>query len=168
MVPPITRSAGIESRWSAPVPVIVYAASAWGVVFALVHVYWVLGGRLGLPSDQSIYDNTPLLVIDIIAIPLCLIAAALPLAIVHGWWARIPERWLYRAMWATAALFVIHAIPSIVEVVAMALGLISREMTTEEKYVMFLYEPWFLLGGILFTLAAHRLREAHWQRRGSA
>src|SRR2546422_785176 len=61
-----------------------YAAAAWGSFFSFVHLYWLLGGRLGLPAGLSLTDHAPLLVIDILAIPGCLAAAALALALAHA------------------------------------------------------------------------------------
>ena len=34
------------------------------------------GGKLGLPIDGNIYKNLPLLIIDILAVPMCLLASA--------------------------------------------------------------------------------------------
>ena len=70
-----------------------YAACAWALAFAVVHLYWGLGGAAGLPPGRSVADNTALLVIDLVAIPLCLAAAALALALVRPWGGRFP-RWL--------------------------------------------------------------------------
>jgi len=131
-----------------------YATCGWGVIFASVHLYWLLGGTVGLPTGLSLHSNTPLLVIDIIAIPLCITAAVLALALVRPWGLRFPRRLLLTAAWGAAALFVVHAAPTIPDWVALALGLRTAALTPMDRFSIFLYEPWFLVGGILFGVAA--------------
>jgi hypothetical protein len=46
-----------------------YAACAWALAFAVVHLYWALGGAVGLPPGMSVGMNRALFVIDIVAVP---------------------------------------------------------------------------------------------------
>ena len=46
-----------------------YAACAWALAFAVVHLYWALGGAVGLPPGMSVGMNRALFVIDIVAAP---------------------------------------------------------------------------------------------------
>ncbi len=131
-----------------------YAACSWALVFAAVHLYWVLGGTVGLPPGLSLLSNTPLLVVDLLAIPLCIIAAVLALALVRAWGRWFPRWMLLTAAWGTSALFVVHALPSVVDDVVLGLGLRMEELTLMDRYILFLYEPWFLVGGVLFGAAA--------------
>ncbi|GAA2814278.1 hypothetical protein GCM10010441_43770 [Kitasatospora paracochleata] len=141
-----------------------HAAAAWGVAFSLVHVYWLLGGRTGLPEGRTIWGNTPLLVIDVLAIPGCAVAAALALALVRPWGARVPRRLLTVGLRGTAVLLLAHSTPSVPDWLALAAG--SRtadDLDAMARFATFLYEPFFLAGGVLFTLAAlahrtHRTR----------
>lgn len=131
-----------------------YAAAAWAVLFALVHVYWLLGGRAGLPEGQDLYDNLPLLVINVLAIPLSFMAAALALALVRPWGARFSVKPLRLGVWGTAGLLLVHALPSVPDWVRLAAGsLAASELGTDERFVTLLYEPWFFTGGLLFCLA---------------
>lgn len=139
-----------------------YAACAWGLVFAAAHLYWLLGGTLGIPLGLALFANKPLLVIDIIAIPLCIIAALLALALVQSWGRRFPWQWLLTAAWAACALFVVHAAPQIPDWVILALGRRTTALTPADRFDLFLYEPWFLVGGILFGVAAWRFQR--WSR----
>ncbi len=131
-----------------------YAACGWGIAFAAVHLYWALGGTMGLPPGWSLRSNTPLLVIAVIAIPLCLGAAALALALVRPWGRRFPRWLLLSATWGVAALFVIHAAPALPDYVGLVLGRRAGALTPPDRFDLFLYEPWFLVGGIVFGLAA--------------
>ncbi|MEV4253621.1 DUF3995 domain-containing protein [Spirillospora sp. NPDC049652] len=136
-----------------------YAAAIWGVLFSAVHIYWLADGRLGLPGGRGIYGTPALLVIDVIAIPASLGAAGLALAVVRPWGGRLPRRILRATVWGTAALLVLHALPSAVDWVALASG--AREvadLSAEERFATFLYEPWFMTGGVLFGLAARAIQ----------
>lgn len=131
-----------------------YAACAWALVFAAVHLYWGLGGTAGLPPGLSLFDNTALFVIDLVAIPLCVIGALLALALVRTWGKRFPRWMLLSAAWGASALFVAHAVPTVIDVVVLALGQRTEELAPIERLSLFLYEPYWLLGGILFGVAA--------------
>ncbi|MGH8470890.1 MAG: DUF3995 domain-containing protein [Gammaproteobacteria bacterium] len=123
-------------------------------VFAAAHLYWGLGGAVGLPPGLSLFDNTALFVIDLIAIPLNVLGGLFALALVRPWGRRFPQWMLLAASWGASALMVAHALPAIVEVVLLTLGLRAEELTAMDRFSMFLYEPYWLLGGILFGMAA--------------
>lgn len=132
-----------------------YAAAGWAVAFALVHVYWLADGRLGLPDGRSVWSSTPLLVIDVIAIPLCALAAAVALAPLRRWGARVPARLLGLALWGTTALLVLHAAPSVPDWIALAAGSRSgAELDSMARFATFGYEPFFLAGGLLFAVTS--------------
>ncbi|WP_460110970.1 DUF3995 domain-containing protein [Streptomyces sp. YKOK-J1] len=132
-----------------------YAAATWATIFSLVHLYWLFGGRFGLPSGLSIRGNTPLLVIDILAVPLCALAAALALALHLDWGARLPARLLTAGLLGVAALLLLHAAPSIPDWAALAAGTrTSADLDAMSKFSTLLYEPFFMAGGLLFALAS--------------
>ncbi|MGI8689095.1 MAG: DUF3995 domain-containing protein [Thermomicrobiales bacterium] len=151
-------------HWLMAIPA--YVTCGWGIMFAAVHLYWLFGGTLGLPQGLSLFANKPLFVIDIIAIPLCIIAALLALALVRPWGRRFPRRLLLAGAWGGAALFVVHAVPAIPDWVSVALGVRTAALTPMDRFDLFLYEPWFLVGGILFGMAAWRFQR--WSRAGRA
>ena len=140
-----TRAAGAAVPWTA------YAAAAWMAFFGLVHVYWALGGTAALPAGFSVQDDARFLAVTLVAIPLCGIGAALALAL-----ARPPgrrRRPLLALAWATTALLVVHALPAMVVLAGLALGIVDGELTERDRLSLFLYEPYWLLGGVLFGLA---------------
>ncbi|MFC5185913.1 DUF3995 domain-containing protein [Actinomadura harenae] len=139
--------------------VAVHAAALWGVLFSAVHVYWLADGRLGLPHGRSIYGTPALLVIDVIAVPASLVAAGMALALLRSWGERLPQRMLNTALWGTTALLIVHALPSVPDWIALSTG--ARDAATlsaEDRFVTFLYEPWFMAGGVLFGLATGLMR----------
>ncbi|MEV8097696.1 DUF3995 domain-containing protein [Kitasatospora sp. NPDC085879] len=134
-----------------------WAACAWATAFSLIHLYWLLGGRAGLPAGHSLYANTPLLVIDIVAIPLCAAAAAFALALVRPWGTRLPRRLHTTALWATTALLILHAAPSVPDWVALAAGTrTTADLDAMVRFAALFYEPFFMTGGLLFALASLR------------
>jgi hypothetical protein len=139
------------------------------VLFAAVHLYWAAGGTLGLPPGLSLPEHTPLLVIDLLAVPLCTVGALLALALIRPWGRRLRHWWLLAASWATAALLVVHALPAVVEWVLLASGARPRPLSAQDRFSLFAYEPYWLLGGILFGVAAWSYqRGSRHARRGDA
>ncbi|MFB7909724.1 DUF3995 domain-containing protein [Kitasatospora sp. NPDC056076] len=131
-----------------------YAAAVWAGAFSLVHLYWLFGGRIGLPDGLSVTGNTPLLIIDILAIPGCAVAAVLALAIVRPWGGRLPAKLLGVALWGITAVLLVHSLPSVPDWFALA----TSSRTTGDfdamgRFATLLYEPFFLAGGLLFGLA---------------
>ncbi|MFF2020508.1 DUF3995 domain-containing protein [Streptomyces sp. NPDC058171] len=136
------------------------AACLWMVVFAGFHAYWALGGTYGLPPGESLTDNTPLFVIDLIAIPLNLGGAALALALVQRWGLRFPRRLLLWGAWGSGVLMVVHALPAMVDLAVFLAGRREEPLEGMERFAVLLYEPYWMLGGLLFAALA-----ASFQRR---
>lgn len=146
-----------------------HAAAVWATAFSLIHVYWLLGGRIGLPAGLSVLGNTPLLVIDILAVPLSSVAAVLALALVRPWGTRFPARLLTVAARGTAALLLLHAASSVPEWVALAVGARTTSgLDAMDRFSTFVYEPFFMAGGLLFALASLGRRAAASARAGAA
>ncbi|MFE9635258.1 DUF3995 domain-containing protein [Streptomyces sp. NPDC006463] len=130
------------------------AACVWMVVFAAFHAYWALGGTFGLPPGESLVDNTPLFIIDLIAIPMNLGGAALALALVQRWGLFFP-RWLVLCgAWGCALLMVFHALPAMVDLAVYLAGRRGTPLEGMDRFSVLLYEPYWMLGGLLFTVMA--------------
>lgn len=131
-----------------------YAASVWAFAFAVVHLYWALGGTTGLPRGMSVGMNPALFVIDVLAVPLCLVGALLSLSLVRPWGHLFPRRLLLAGAWAVCALLVVHSVPTLVWGGLVVTGLRDAELSLLERWSLFVYEPWFFVGGILYGAAA--------------
>jgi hypothetical protein len=131
-----------------------FVACAWMTVFAGFHAYWALGGTLGLPPGQSLVDNTPLFIIDLIAIPMNLVGAVGALALVQNWGLAFPRWFVLTGAWASAVLMVGHAAPAMVDLVIYLAGQRNEPLIGNERFSVLLYEPYWMLGGILFTFLA--------------
>jgi hypothetical protein len=91
----------------------------------------------------------------VVAIPLSVLAAVVALSLASGWRLRIGRRLLLAAAWGASALLIVHALPSVTDWIAVALGHRAfDDFTARERFITFLYEPWFMTGGVLFALTA--------------
>ncbi|MET7383120.1 DUF3995 domain-containing protein [Streptomyces sp. NPDC005526] len=131
-----------------------FTACAWMVVFAAFHTYWALGGTFGLPPGESLVDNTPLFVIDLIAIPMNLGGAALALALVQMWGLYFPRRLVLSGAWGCALLMVFHAAPAMVDLAVFLAGQRDKPLNGEDRFSVLVYEPYWMFGGLLFTVLA--------------
>ena len=131
-----------------------YAACAWALAFAVVHLYWALGGAVGLPPGISVGMNRALFVIDIVAVPLCVAGALSALSLVRPWGRLLPRRLLLASAWAVCALLILHSAPTLVEGGLVVTGLRSGDLSLLERWSLFVYEPWFFTGGALYGAAA--------------
>ncbi|MFD7257558.1 DUF3995 domain-containing protein [Streptomyces sp. NPDC059874] len=130
------------------------AACVWMVVFAGFHAYWALGGTYGLPPGESLVDNTPLFIIDLIAIPMNLGGAALALALVQRWGLFFPRRLVLCGAWGCALLMVFHALPAMVDLAIFLAGRREGPLEGMDRFSVLIYEPYWMLGGLLFTVLA--------------
>ena len=132
-----------------------YAAFAWSVVFLIPHLYWAAGGTAGL--DGQPVDGA-LAVVNYAAIALTALAAALALALVRPWGTSLPRRLLVAGAWTAGVLLSLRGGVGLVQDLVVAVG-----GDDDVPTLVLVFEPLFLLGGILFGLAARQYgRAAAW------
>lgn len=131
-----------------------YATAVWAFAFAVLHVYWAFGGGFGLPEGFSVPDHTALLVIDIIAVPLCLGGGVLGLALVRPWGLRFPRWMRLSAAWAMCALCLVHSVPTVIQAAFVLARGEQDTLAVEEKFSFFGYEPYWFVGGVFVGVAA--------------
>jgi hypothetical protein len=120
-----------------------YSAFVWSVIFGLVHVYWAFGGTAGFEGRAM---NETLLIINWIAIVLSVVAAILAHAMVHAWGRRIRSWILLTLSWGATIVLGSRGVLGISET------LLNPEL--EIPLLVMIFEPLFLIGGILFGLLA--------------
>ena len=118
------------------------AAIAWSLAFAVIHVAWALGSTAGLDGRRV---TGVLLVIDIVAIPLCLLAAWIAWQLRDDLRARLATRSVRRLAWAAAVVLGLRGLGTIQALVA---------PPDDATLLTRLVDPYFLLGGVLFALLA--------------
>lgn len=140
-----------------------YAAAAVAFVFAAVSFYWGAGGRLGLSTlggsiQEMALARDPVIVTLVWVTGVGKVAGGvLALALVRPWGRRLPRRLLLLAAWSGAALLTTYGVLQVASVAAVALGIITPSQplpTTVLRWRLLLWEPWFLLWGILLGWAA--------------
>lgn len=147
--------AGCRLRWE-------YLAAGWCSVFAVVHLYWACGGDTGLPSsagiDLATHRPTWFVIIGLwgtallllVGVTLCL---GLGRDIIMGR-TRRAGRVLCRL---AGAVLVIRAIVVHIVLLTDVGGVTGTVGPTQTFWSVWLWDPWFLVGGVLLLLAArHR------------
>jgi hypothetical protein len=118
------------------------AACSWALLFTVPHVYWAVGGTAGLGGQPM---SGALRVVNLASIPLSLLAALVALATVRSWGGAVPRWLLGGAAWGTCAVLSARG----------GAGLVQSLLGQEEPPLLFrIFEPGFLVGGILFGAAA--------------
>ena len=137
-----------------------YAAAAWAVLFALVSLFWGLGGEFGFYVEEVLDDEPSTATVNWIALGLKLAAAAVALALVRPWGRALPRRLLLALAWLAAGVLILHVVAGTTQTALAAAGVLAVEGTSYEghvgDYVLWeaVWEPFWLLGGVLFALAA--------------
>lgn len=133
---------------------VAYAAGLWASVFAAFHIIWAAGWYLLLDAEQArITFATPWKwAFDVVVAAMCVIAVPVALAPVMSWGQQVPRRLIYTLAWVGAAMLVLRSAASLVQTSCLV-------ATGRFRFgVMGIWEPWFYLGAILFSLSTWRSR----------
>lgn len=124
-----------------------YAACVWAFIFGVVHVYWAIGGTVGLQGNSM---TGLLFIINVVAIPLCFVAAIVAVGLVRSWTHYLPH-WMWLTATSGAGLLL---------TLRGGVGLLQT-MASENHVPLLLvaYDSWFLLGGILFGMVSITIRQ---------
>lgn len=138
-----------------------YTASAWAFVFAATSFYWAAGGTAGVDTVGPAITNLahdPAFIAALWAIGVVkALGGLLALALVQPWGRFLPRRALLTAAWGGGILMVLYGAASWVQEGLMLAGVIpipSGLGHTAALWHVVLWDPWWLLGGILFVAAA--------------
>jgi hypothetical protein len=144
-----------------------YAACAWSVLFAAISFYWASGGDAGVGAlAQSIQElarkRDALFVAEVWATgALKLLAGVMALALVRPWGGIVPGRLLRIAVWAIGAILVLYGGSNLIQNVLIEAGVmgVPASMGAQAvRWYLFLWEPYWVLGGLLFLGAAWSTR----------
>jgi len=152
----VARVALKDRRWGR-------AAAGWSMVFAAVHLYWELGGAVGLAESAGadLADERPTWFVagGLYGMAVLLLAtAALGVAIGRRELIGLRGRVLWLLAIAVAAVLTARAVG--VEVVLLLdPGYGGGAVSPSQRFwTLALWNPWFLTGGVLFGVAAWAAR----------
>ena len=139
---------------------VAYFAAVWSLVFAAFHVIWAAGWYPLLDAEQArVAFATPWKwAYDVVVAAMCIIAIPVALAPVMRLGQCTPMRLIYSVAWIGSALLIVRAAASVIQAVYLVGAGRFRFAT------LGIWEPWFYLGAILFTLSTWNSR--HWAHHG--
>jgi hypothetical protein len=131
---------------------VAYAAALWALVFAVFHIIWAAGWYPLLDAEGArIAFATPWKwTFDVVVAGMCVVAVPIALAPVMTWGRYVPHRLLVTLATTGSALLVLRAAASLIQIgYFIATGRFRLA-------AIGIWEPWFYLGAILFTLSTWR------------
>jgi hypothetical protein len=138
-------------------------------LFAAVSLYWAAGGTAGLDTlggtiEERVRAGDPVIMrANWAAVVLKTLGGVLALALVQPWGRRLPRWMVLSAAWAGAAVLVLYGTLQTTAVALVALGVVEASDPIEPealRWRLFLWEPWFLLWGLLLAAAAWHFTRA--------
>ncbi|MGH7562496.1 MAG: DUF3995 domain-containing protein [Gemmatimonadales bacterium] len=138
---------------------VAYAAALWALVFAVFHIVWAAGWYPLLDAEAArVAFATPWKwAYDVVVAGMCVIAVPVALAPVMSWGQQAPRRLIYALAWTGSALLVLRSVASLIQTGY----LLARGRFRFAD--MGIWEPWFYLGAILFSLSTWRSRRVESQ-----
>jgi hypothetical protein len=148
-----------------PAASLAYAAAAWAFAFAAISAYWALGGTVGVKTIAADIGRVALAndprVVGVTAAAKA-IAGLLVLSLARPWGHLLP-RWLrLAAVWIAGAVFALYGVANLIDHGRMVAGLRATPEILGERaarWHLLLWDPWWLLGGVLFLVAAWQARK---------
>lgn len=152
----------VTPRWPA------YAAAVWGLLFALISFYWSLGGTwlletIGDAVTQPAQDGDLMMVMAVWLSALVKFAAVVAaLGLIQRWGQFFPRWFLVGGGWFAAVLLMLYGGASLIQQALMALGAVevSEAFAPVLYWHLFLWSPYWLVGGVLFALSTVHLARA--------
>ncbi len=143
-----------------------YAAAAAAFAFAATSFYFAAGGMTGVSTlggkiEQLAHERDPLFITIVWVTGVLKVAVGmLALALVRPWGRKLPRRWVLRTAWLCAGVLTTYGA---VQVIVVALATLGVGTTTSSHSVLLwrllLWEPWFLVWGLLLGLATWHARK---------
>jgi hypothetical protein len=134
-----------------------YAAALWAAVFGAFHIVWAAGWYPLLNAEAArIAFATPWKWwYDVVAAAMCVIAVPVMLAPVSAWGRHVPRRVIFTLACIGSTLLVLRAGASLVQ--AGYFAATGRFRLS----ALGIWEPWFYLGAVLFSVSTWLSRDAY-------
>lgn len=140
-----------------------YAAATWALIFAALSFYWAAGGTAGVQTlgpaiDRLGASRDPGFIALVWATGILkAIGGVVALALVQSWGKVMPRWLLLAAAWGGGVLALLYGAASLLQHALMVAGVIATPAglgAAAARWHLLLWDPWWLLGGILFLVAA--------------
>jgi hypothetical protein len=163
------QSAPAASGWPAAGTVTAYATAIVAFAYALISLYWALGGHalvstIGGYVEQFARRGGALPVLIALAATLAKVAGGLlALALVRPWGLMVPRGWLLSGSAAASALLVVYGGLNVLLGALVLLGVIHPTGSVDRtalRWHVGVWDLWFLVWGILLALAV----AGYWRR----
>ena len=141
-----------------------YLAALAALAAIPVHLYWALGGTWGLPGGATTADLPGIHATNLAVSVLLACGALFLLGLTRPWSRRAPAMLVLAPVWAGAVVCISHALFGMaakglyVAGVHAAVSWPEHELTAAQKNLaalrdLAIFEPWFLVLGLLLALA---------------
>jgi hypothetical protein len=147
-------------------------AGAWAVAFAALHFYWALGGSWGLSvSAGPLAEERPgwFVAVGLWGVGvLCLVGGVLGWLLTRPLPRGLAGRVVKALGWAVCAVLLVRGMA--VEVLLLT-DIAGQEIDVgpeQRLWTLLLWNPWFLVGGLVFGLAARWSARAEGASSGAA
>jgi uncharacterized protein DUF3995 len=156
-----------ETRWPG------YAAATWSFLFAVPSFLWALGSEFGASTTvapslvELAHDRVPWFIAVLWTTGLVkLVGAAIGLGLTRRW-RTANGRVLVCCGWGAAVLLAWHGVLFVVQGILVQTGTVVIDPTLREvsRWYLYLWGPWFVLGGVAFGAAARAQVRASNDRR---
>lgn len=134
-----------------------WAAACWGLLFGLLSFYWALGGQWLLrtlsPRILALAQDPSFLFVVALTGALKVAAGVVALSLLQPWGERFPRRLRLGTTLLIGFLLTLYALVNLGAAALVALGVfgdVRRLQPPAARWHIFLWEPLFLLGGLLF------------------
>ncbi len=163
------QSAPAASRWPAIGTVTAYAAAIVAFAYALMSLYWALGGHaligtIGGYVEQFARRGGALPMLVALAAALAKVAGGLlALALVRPWGRVVPRRWLLAGSAGASALLVVYGGLAVLLGALVLSGVIHPAGSVDRtalRWHVGVWDLWFLVWGVLLALAT----VGYWRR----
>jgi hypothetical protein len=155
----VAPAAKTSSSWPA------YAAAIAAFSFALPSLYWAAGGMAGVGTlggrieELARQRDSGLMIATWAAFVLKVLGGVLALGLVRRWGRRLPRRLVLFVAWGGASLLTVYGLLQTATVALIATGVMDDRQGLSSgalRWRLLLWEPWFLIWGLLLGLAAWR------------
>jgi hypothetical protein len=142
---------------------VVYLAALVAVAGIPIHLYWALGGTWGLPGGAATADLPGLPATNAIVSVLLAVGAALLFGLTRPWARRPPAAVMLAPLWLGSVVCISHGLYGLATKGLYAAGVHSavswpEPLTAAQQNLAALrdlavFEPWFLVQGLLLAFA---------------